>query len=47
MLRWIVPLFAAAAAPAVATSPSLSVGSWWEKITVVMTDDGVLEWRIG
>ncbi len=40
MLRWIVPLFLAAAAPAIASSPGLSADSWWEKITVVMTDDG-------
>ena len=39
MLRWIVPLFLAAT-PAVASSPGLSVGSWWEKITVTMTGDG-------
>ena len=39
MLRWIVPLFLAAA-PAVASSPGLSVGSWWEKITIVMTNEG-------
>ena len=39
MLRWIVPLFLAAT-PAFASSPGLSVGSWWEKITVTMTSDG-------
>jgi hypothetical protein len=39
VLRWIVPLLVVAA-PAVASSPGLSVGSWWEKITVTMTGDG-------
>ena len=39
MLRWIVPLVLAAT-PAVASSPGLSVGSWWEKITIVMSGDG-------
>lgn len=39
MLRSIVPLILAAA-PAMASSPGLSVDSWWEKITVTMTRDG-------
>ena len=39
MLRWIVPLLLVAT-PAAAISPSLSVGPWWEKITVTMASDG-------
>ena len=40
MLRWIVPLVMMAAPAAAATTPSLSTGAWWEKITVTMTKDG-------
>ena len=40
MLRSIVPLILAVAAPAMASTPGLSVDPWWEKITVTMNHDG-------
>ena len=40
MLRSIVPLILAVAAPAMASTPALSVDPWWEKITVTMNHDG-------
>jgi hypothetical protein len=40
VFRAIVPLILAVAAPAMASSPGLSVDSWWERITITMTHDG-------
>ena len=40
MLRSIVPLILATAAPAFASTPGLSIDPWWEKITVTMSHDG-------
>jgi hypothetical protein len=43
VLRLIAPLLAAAIAipaTATATTPALSTGSWWEKVTVTMSGDG-------
>ncbi|HEX6740874.1 MAG TPA: hypothetical protein VF079_03650 [Sphingomicrobium sp.] len=41
MLRWFIPLTLIAAPVAVsAAAPALSVGDWWEKVTVKMTGDG-------
>ena len=43
MFRLIVPLLLVAAPAAAISNPSLSVGSWWEKITVTMTKDGTAQ----
>lgn len=41
MLRWFIPFTLAAVPVAVsAATPALSVGEWWEKVTVKMTGDG-------
>src|SRR3954447_24122088 len=43
VLRWIAALaLATAMAPALgaSTSPSLSTGAWWERVTVTLTGDG-------
>jgi hypothetical protein len=43
VLRLIAPLFVAASAiaiPATATTPTLSTGAWWEKVTVTRSGDG-------
>ena len=41
MLRWLIPATLLIAPVAVsAASPALSVGEWWEKVTVRMTGDG-------
>ena len=39
MLRWFIPL-TLMAAPVAAAAPALTVGEWWEKVTVKMTGDG-------
>ena len=41
MLRWLIPVTLFAAPVAVSASmPALTVGDWWEKVTVKMTGDG-------
>ena len=41
MLRWLIPVTLLAAPVAVsAATPTLTVGDWWEKVTVKMTGDG-------
>jgi hypothetical protein len=40
VLRWIVPLILVTVPMAAMGNPSLSAGSWWEKIIVTMTKDG-------
>lgn len=44
MLRWLIPLTLMTAPVAVAAAtPTLSVGDWWEKVTVKMTGDGTAQ----
>lgn len=44
MLRWLIPATLLIAPAAVsAAGPALSVGDWWEKVTVRMTGDGTAQ----